>query len=263
MMRRGQTDLHTLAGAYALDAVPDADRARFERHLARCDACVQEIQGLREATARLGASAAVRPRAELKEQALRAVAQTRQLPPLTRDTPPGRPFWRARPAGRSAASRLRQRRWLPRLAAGLAAGVLVVAVAMGAFTMGAQHRGDQDQARGHAIVAVLNASDVIMLTGRVTTGGSATVLESRHEHSLVFTASGLRPLPAAKNYELWLIGPGGTRPAGMLPRARAGMIGPMVVSRVAGGDRMGLTVEPAGGSARPTSAPILMLRLGS
>ena len=259
-MRRGQTDLHTLAGAYALDAVPDADRARFERHLARCDACAQEIQGLREATARLGASAAVRPRAELKEQALRAVAQTRQLPPLTRDAPPGR---RARPAGRHPASRLLRRRWLPRLAAGLAAGVLVVAVAMGAFTMGAQHRGDQDQAGGHAIVAVLNASDVIMLTGRVTTGGSATVLESRHEHSLVFTASGLPALPAAKNYELWLMGPGGTRRAGMLPRARAGMIGPMVVSGLAGGDRMGLTVEPAGGSARPTSAPILMLRLGS
>ena len=170
---------------------------------------------------------------------------------------------RAWPAGRNAASRLLQRRWLPRLAAGLAAGVLVVAVAMGAFTMGAQHRGDQDQARGHAIVAVLNASDVIMLTGRVMTGGSATVLESRHEHSLVFTASGLPALPKAKNYELWLMGPGGTRPAGMLPRARAGMIGPMVVSSLASGDRMGLSVEPAGGSARPTSAPILMLHLGS
>jgi anti-sigma-K factor RskA len=259
-MRRGQTDLHTLAGAYALDAVPDADRARFERHLAHCDACIQEIRGLREATARLGASAAVRPRAELKEQALRAIAQTRQLPPLTRDTQRG---WRGRPAGRNAVSRLRQRPWLPRLATGLAAGFLVVAVTMGAFAMGAQHRVDQDQVRGHAIAAVLNASDVIMLTARVTTGGSATVLESRHEHSLVFTASGLPALPAAKNYELWLMSPGGPRPAGMLPRARAGMIGPMVVSGLAAGDRMGLTVEPAGGSARPTSAPILTLRLGS
>ena len=46
-MERGGTELHTLAGAYALDAVSDADRARFEQHLARCAECVQEIRGLR------------------------------------------------------------------------------------------------------------------------------------------------------------------------------------------------------------------------
>ena len=32
-MESGGTDLHTLAGAYAMDAVADGDRARFERHL--------------------------------------------------------------------------------------------------------------------------------------------------------------------------------------------------------------------------------------
>ena len=53
-MRLRRPELHTLAGAYALDAVPEADRARFERHLAGCDACAQEIAGLRETTARLG-----------------------------------------------------------------------------------------------------------------------------------------------------------------------------------------------------------------
>jgi anti-sigma-K factor RskA len=262
-MKRGQTDLHTLAGAYALDAVPDGDRARFERHLARCEACVQEIRGLREATARLGVSAAVRPRAELKAQALRAIARTRQLPPLTRDGQPARRGWRVLPAGSRAAPVFRQRRWLPRVATVLAAGFLAVAVAMGVLAAGARHQIDQDQVRGHAIAAVLNASDVTMLTAAVTTGGTATVLESRHEHSLVFTASGLRALPAARNYELWLMGPSGTRPAGMLPRPRAGMIGPMVVSGLADGDRVGLTVEPAGGSARPTSAAILVLPLGS
>jgi len=250
-MRRGQADLHALAGAYALDAVPEADRARFERHLARCEACVQEIRGLREATARLGASAAVRPRAELKEQALRAIARTRQLPPLSRDAPPGQRGWRARPAGGRA------------LATALAAGFLAIAVAMGVLVAGARHRLDLDQVRGHAIAAVLNASDVTMLTAPVRTGGTATVLESRHEHSLVFTASGLRVLPPSRNYELWLMGPAGTRPAGMLPRPRAGMIGPMVVSGLAAGDRIGMTVEPAGGAPRPASDAVLILGLGS
>jgi anti-sigma-K factor RskA len=260
-MKRGQADLHTLAGAYALDAVPDADRVRFEGHLAGCDACAQEIRGLREATARLGASAAVRPRPELKEQALHGAARTTQLPPLTEGPPPGRRR-RVLPAASRTASRLRPRSWLPRLATGLAAGSLAVAVAMGLLAMGAQHRLDQDQARGHAIAAVLNAADVTMLTAPVTTGGTATVLESRHMRALIFTVSGLRALPAARSYELWLVGPDGTRPAGLLPRPRGGMIGPMVVSGLAAGDRMGLTVEPAGGSARPTSAPVLMLGPG-
>ncbi len=261
-MKRGQTELHTLAGAYALDAVSDADRARFEQHLARCEACVQEIRGLREATARLGAAAAVRPRAALKEQALRAAAQTRQLPPITRQTPPV-PHGRAASTAIAAASGLRQRSWLPRLATALAAVFLAVAVTMGALAMGARHDLDQEQVQGHAIAAVLTAPDMIMLTARVTTGGTATVLESRHQRSLVFTAAGLPALPSAKRYELWLMGPGGTRPAGMLPQSRAGMVGPMIVSGVAAGDRVGLTVEPAGGSGRPTSAPVMMLGPGS
>jgi anti-sigma-K factor RskA len=261
-MRRSQTDLHTLAGAYALDAVSDADRAQFEQHLARCEACAAEIRGLREATARLGASAAVRPRAELKARALRAAAHTRQLPPVTGDAPAARPGWPSRlAAGRR--SRLWQRPWLPRLVTAVAAGLLAVAVAMGFLAMGSQHRLDQDQARGHSIAAVLNAPDVTMLTARVVSGGTATVLESRHMRALVFTAAHLPALPAAKDYELWLTGPGGVRPAGMLPHSGAGMIGPMVVSGLAAGDRMGLTVEPADGSARRPSAPIMMLGLGS
>ena len=35
----------------------------------------------------------------------------------------------------------------------------------------------------------------------------------------------------------------------------------MIISGLAPGDAVGLTVEPAGGSPQPTSAPILMLLL--
>ena len=43
-----RTDPHTLAGAYALDALGGADRARFERHLCACPSCSQEARGLLE-----------------------------------------------------------------------------------------------------------------------------------------------------------------------------------------------------------------------
>ncbi len=47
----------------------------------------------------------------------------------------------------------------------------------------------------------------------------------------------------------------------MMPGSRPGSVGPMVISGLAPGDRVGLTVEPASGSAHPTSAPVLMLDL--
>ena len=84
---------------------------------------------------------------------------------------------------------------------------------------------------------------------------------SGREHALVFAAAGLRALPASRCYELWLMGPAGDEPAAMLPAPRQGMTGPVLASGLIAGDRLGLTVEPAGGSPRPTSPVILQLAL--
>jgi len=86
-MRTHRPVPHILAGAYALDALDGVGRAQFERHLARCQQCTQEISGLREATARLAAAAAAEPPAGPAERALAAAAQTRQLPPHARHLP--------------------------------------------------------------------------------------------------------------------------------------------------------------------------------
>jgi anti-sigma-K factor RskA len=248
--RRGRgTDPHTLAGAYAMDAVTDDDRARFEQHLAECETCQAELRGLRETTARLAAAAEVRPRAELREQTVRAAAQIRQLPPAGAVGPDRRPAPR------------RGRGWLPRLAIGIAAVFALVAGGFGYAMHGAEHRLNMAQSRSHAIANVLGAADAKMMTGRVSTGGSATVVMSHRASALVFTAADLRSLPRARAYQLWLMGPSGSRSIGVLPAARNGMAGPMVVSGLAPGDAVGLTVEPAGGSRQPTSAPILMLIL--
>jgi hypothetical protein len=153
-------------------------------------------------------------------------------------------------------------RW-PRLALAVAGALAAAVVVLGTMMHGTQHQLDQVQGRSHAIAEVLNATDVTMLTADVSTGGTATVVMSHRQQALVFTAQGLRILPAAQRYELWLMGPAGVRPAGMLPASSAGMVGPMVVSGLAAGDRIGMTVEPASGSRRPTSPPVLMLGLSS
>jgi anti-sigma factor RsiW len=262
-MRASRPEPHTLAGAYILDALGQADRARFERHLARCEQCANEVRGLAEVTARLAGAAAAEPPPGLTQRALAAAARTRQLPPLTPDRP--RP-WATRhvsadgPAGRAVGIRVgpAARSWRPRLVPALAGVMLVLAVVLGLAARGAQHQLRQDQLRSHAIAAVLTARDAHMISARVSTGGTATIVMSGREHALVFAAQGLRNLPLSRRYELWLMGPGGDKPAGMLPLPRNGMTGPVLESGLRPGDHLGLTIEPTGGSAHPT-APIIAL----
>jgi anti-sigma-K factor RskA len=253
--------LHTLAGAYALDALDDADRARFERHLARCDVCAQEVRGLRETTALLGAAVAAQPPQRMRAQVLAAAARIRQHPPAyatdehQRRSRLGWPRPRAWPGGKG------QRGWLARVAIFIAAGSLVGAVTLGVMAVGAQHRLDRADERNREVAAVLTARDAVMMTAPVRTGGTASVVMSHAKHMIVFSARGLHPLSGARSYELWLIGPQGVRPAGMLPPLSNGMTAPMVAAGVGAGDKVGMTVEPARGSARPTTPPVLVLPL--
>jgi anti-sigma factor RsiW len=80
-------DLHLLTGTYALDAPDGAERARFERHLARCASCREEASGLRETAARLAMDTAIVPPPGMRERVLAAAAQARQLLPAGRTIP--------------------------------------------------------------------------------------------------------------------------------------------------------------------------------
>jgi anti-sigma-K factor RskA len=261
-MSRSGAGLHTLVGAYVMDAVPEADRAAFERHLLGCEQCRDEVRGMREATARLAAAAAIEPRSELREQTLLAAARLRQLPPLVAEQQPAGLAGRvARWTGRSRLIGAVRLPWLARTAVAAAAVFAVAVIALGLHLASMQDRLSAVQQRDHAIAAVLGASDATTLTAKVSTGGTATVVMSHRARELVFTADKLSVLPASRAYELWLMSPSGVRSAGMLPTAHGGMSGPMVVRDLAHGDQLGLTVEPAAGSAQPTSNPIVIVAL--
>jgi anti-sigma-K factor RskA len=261
MKRTGKNDEHTLAGAYAMDAIPAPDRERFERHLAGCEECAQEIASLREATALLGTAAAEPVPAGLKERIMATAAVTRQQPPA------GEAATKLPAAGtrRKAGAWLRSLAWPGRvaLAAGTAAAtaVLAVAVVFGLADGSMQAQLDQAQASNQQIAVVLTAQDAHMMTGSVTGGGTATIVMSHARRALVFTAQGLHALPASRGYELWLTGPAGTRAVGMLSPGRHGMTGPVVASGLRQGDRLALTAEPAGGSPHPTTPMMLDVTL--
>ena len=77
---------------------------------------------------------------------------------------------------------------------------------------------------------------------------AAVVLDAA-KRQLVVATSGLPALPAGKVYQLWLIGPVRIVSAGLLPAAQAGVTSPVVATGIVKGDKLGLTVEPAPGSA--------------
>jgi anti-sigma-K factor RskA len=256
-MKRRRGDPHTLAGAYAMDAVPEPDRAAFERHLAGCESCQQEVRGLRETAAALAAATAVQPPTALRDAALRAAARTRQLPPAVAQAPAP---WRALVPRLLSGWRRPRLRLV--LATALACVLIAAVVVAGMSAYGMHSRLDQAQGHDHEVAMVLGAPDATMMTAHVITGGTATVIMSHRERALVFTAADLRVLPSSESYELWLMGPAGSKPAGMISvSVRGKMVGPMVVSGLSAADRVGLTVEPAAGSSQPTSPPVMVIVL--
>jgi Anti-sigma-K factor rskA len=256
--------LHTLAGAYALDALDEgAEQERFIRHLRRCGSCAKEVRRFREVATALAFAAAAEPPPELRERVMTAVGRTRQLPP---EVIPQRRFriWRPRiPRGV----------WLPRLAlvttAGAIAAVVALSIVLSNTSQQLNFTNQQlsvQRAQSQAIADVLAAPDVRTAKGPVSTGGVATVVLSARKRELVISTSGLAALPKGKTYELWLIGPTpaqgtGARRAGLLPPAVAGSTTPVLASGLLAGDVLGLTVEPAGGTSQPTTTPILELKL--
>ena len=255
-MLSSRRSLHALAGAYALDALDEAEQKRFARHLRRCASCAEEVRGFREVATALAFAAATEPPPELQPRVMAAVGRTRQLPPEAF------PRWQFR----GWLPRIRTSGWLPRLATATAAIAVAAVVVLGIALSGTRQQLNSARAQGQAIAAVLAAPDVAAVTGPVSTGGVTTVLLSPGRRELVVSTSGLAVLPAGKVYELWLIGPYATqqaavRRAGLLPPAAAGLTAPVLASGLVAGDKLGMTVEPAGGTNQPTTTPILLLSL--
>lgn len=262
-MRTRRAALHTLVGPYVLDAVTSKERADFERHVLTCEQCGDDVRGLREAAAQLAAAAATPPRPALRAQTIRAAESTRQLPPVVAGEPdPRRLRWLGSAAQLTGRTAPGARPWVGRIALAAAAALAVTAVVLGVHLSVMQGRISAMEQRDTAIVAILGAHDATTLTAQVRTGGVATLVMSHRARALVFTAAGLRKLPASKVYELWLMSPAGATSAGMLPPDHHGMSGPVVITRLSAGDKLGLTIEPSAGTRQPTSTPVVMVALG-
>jgi anti-sigma-K factor RskA len=231
--------MHPLSGAYAVDALDDIERARFERHLAECPDCTAEVASLREAAAMLTHSVETGPSADLRAKVLAEISTVRPLPP--------------RAPTQEAVHRHARR--LPRL---LAAAVAAVVLAAG-VGLTAWHPWDRNQPGQSSVAAqVMDAPDSRRQTIKIPGGGSATVVHSRSLGKAVLITKDMPKAPSDKVYELWLQdSEGAMNPAGLMTGGRTHQT---VVLRGNAGEStgVGITVEPAGGSKSPTTDPFAL-----
>ena len=244
-----------LAGLYALDALEPAERQLVGAHLATCS----------QAHAEFAAVGGVAP-------ALASLAEPVDAPPSLKDkimadyragatAGVGAPV-AAVAAGRAPAPviALRPARpaWLGWAAA--AAAVLLIAVVAG-WGFVAQSRADAEAQRAQVLAQALDimaapGSSVALMHGTAAASGAGgfAAFDANGTGYLVLT--NLPAAPAGETYQAWYINGGGPSSAGLVSVDRDGFA-VMLLPVQHSADLVALTLEPAGGSASPSSDPIV------
>jgi len=249
-------DIHTLTGAYAVDALPDDERDVFEHHLMVCDACAQEVAELQATAALLGAASYEAPPPGLRDRVMAEIDGIRQE----------RPAGIADVSDELGAHRARtswfRADWVTNLAVA-AAAVLIVAVAGLSVTIAnLNERVDQIELASSQVADVLAAPDVTVVSVEGPDGGLGRIVASPTRGEAVFLADDMAQAPHEHTYELWVIDEQGATPAGLFDTDDRGRATRIVTGDFANAAAVGVTVEPAGGSPEPTTEPVMVFELG-
>ena len=234
-------DIHASSAAYALDALPDAERAEFEAHLETCRACTDEVARFAAAAARLGAATATAPPDSLRSAVLGQVRSTSQLAVLD---PAGSSRFGS-PAGT----------WL------LAAAAALLLVLSGGVALSQHNRASLLAEQNAQLSAVLAAPDAV--TGRDDPASPAalTVVTSRALNRAVVVVRDLPQLESDQTYQMWWIDQQGPHSAGLMRAPPPNEAAAVVVEADQDAQQFAITLEPAGGSNAPTTEPVTTARL--
>lgn len=235
------SEIHALSGAYAVNALDDIERAQFERHLAGCEACRNEVDSLREAAALLAESSATPASTSLRERVLADIATVRPLPPDVAPASPGT---------------TRDRRWVVGLVAAAAA---VVALLGGGVIYNVMSDDSTGQETISAVDKVLQAKDAERFTNTFPGGVEATVVRSRSLDSAVLVADEMPAAPTGRAYALWLQNGNVMVPAGVMSESDDPTEGVLLRGDAASADGAGVTLEAAGTKPRTPSEDVVAL----
>ncbi|MFJ3802278.1 anti-sigma factor domain-containing protein [Streptomyces sp. NPDC090088] len=251
-------DLHSLAAPYALDALEPGERRRFEKHLKDCDRCAAEVRELTEDAVRLAWSTAALPPLTMRNRVLAAVRATPQEPAPGQERVLNLPphVWGAQPPPQ----RRRPRPLFVPFATATAAAALVVASLFAVQADRTKDQLDAERAQSREIAHVLAAPDALATSAKDAEGRSIGAVASASEGQAVVTLSGYGTPSDGRVHQLWL----------MRPHVQPRSLGlfkadtPLIAKGLGkSATSLAVTVEPAGGSAQPTSQPVVQLALKS
>ncbi|MFJ5860560.1 anti-sigma factor domain-containing protein [Pseudarthrobacter sp. NPDC092439] len=241
-----------LAELYALDAVTEQERQAIDGYIsaapeAERTAFFERVRGARETLA-LTFRAEEEPPAELFDRIVAQLPATMPAPapghaPATDELSLARERKLRRPPA--------TRRWL----AGVAAAA---AIALGGVGVGS-YLADQNDPMNQ----VVRAQDVREASVQVAGGGTATVLISSEKDAAVVKMSGVPAPPEGKVYQMWLIPKDGSAPVSQGLMDADALSKPAMVKGISSAAALGITVEPAGGSASPTLPTVAAAPLGA
>ena len=264
------TETHSNAYASVVGALTASEAQDFERHVIECSACAEEVMDARAIASALSTTVAVNPPARLRGSVLASIAHTpqEQIATVT-----------ALPRSETVAADRSSRR--NRATSLLAAAAVVAAVGFGGWAVQlGQDASDSQQAADVALsqraklaslltaadvqtaklASLLTAADVQTVSGRfISSDDSGAVVMSEERQMAVLVATGLPKLPEGKVYEAWTV-KGDPAPAGIFTSDDSDAV--VELSDAAfDADSIAVTIEPAGGSPKPTGDAVFDVSL--
>ena len=205
--------------SYLLGELSAGDAADYELHLQSCDSCQSEMRDLAPLLEAIADDVAVAPSPELRDRVLADIATTPQVIPMRRP----------------------RKQWMLGAAAALA-----IVLAAGSFLFQQDPVSDL-VAASDAIVVQLAATDAYVDAAQM----QAVYRES--DGAMALIAESLEPVEDGRTYQAWLIGDNGPVSAGVFVPDGDGTVRLILDAAWQPGSLIGVTLEPAGGSAQPTS----------
>jgi anti-sigma-K factor RskA len=260
-------DIHGLVGAYAVDAIDEQERSDFELHLAECPECQAEVASLQEAATQLSLMSETAPPASMRESVLAGIKTVRPLPPLeaqSRGPVASGPVGGSSPtadAPHRADSTVVQLRPRRRVTAWLASAAAAAVLLVGGIAWSPWDNNSNGNGSGRTVSAteqVLEAKDAQRYE-KVIGGARATIVRSASLGKAVIIADHMPAAPEGKDFQLWLDQPNrGMVSAGLMPHGAADTVTVMLDGDAATATGAGITMEPSGGSAAPTTKPLAL-----
>ncbi|MCA4132308.1 anti-sigma factor [Arthrobacter sp. M4] len=276
--------LTELAEIYALDAITDPERAVIDDYVTRAPetertAFLNRVRTARETLAATFA-AEEEPPAGLIDQIVA------KLPPRDADQTtaiayePGSPRPSAEattgtgdqspalsPSGvgdsglidlSAARNRRESRRRVGGIRRWLVAAAAALVIATGGVGIGTYVASQNDP-----LNQVLQAQDVRQATVQVIGGGTATVTVSASHDAAVVRMKDVPAPPPGKVYQMWLIPRDGSDPVSQGLMDAAALSRPALVKGISGAASLGITVEPVGGSKKPSLPTVANAQLSA